>query len=103
MSGDGRELARFDVYPPGWLPGPLDEQPVSVYPPYSARRGPWVFDTRADRRDALAHALIGVELGAYDRGILDWLALWDNSTVATVVSLLHRTRLAGGGTGGGSR
>jgi hypothetical protein len=97
MNGDGRELDRFDASPPGWRPGPLDEQPLSVYPPYSARRGPWVFDTRDDRRDALAHALIGVELGTHDRRILDWLALWDNPTVATVVSLLHRARIAGRG------
>jgi hypothetical protein len=93
-AADGRELARFDARLPGWQPGPLDVEPVSVYPPYTKRRGPWVFDTRTDRLDALAHALAGVDLGNYDLRILDWLAVWDNATVATVVSLIHRARHA---------
>jgi hypothetical protein len=36
-----------------------------------------------------------VDLGAFDREIVEWLAAWDTPTVATVVSLLHRTRQAG--------
>jgi hypothetical protein len=46
-------------------------------------------------RDALGEALRGVDLGAFDREIVEWLAAWDTPTVATVVSLLHRTRQAG--------
>jgi hypothetical protein len=44
-------------------------------------------------RDALTEALRGVDLGAFDREIVEWLAAWD--TLATVMSLLHRTRKAG--------
>jgi hypothetical protein len=32
----------------------------------------------------------GVELGAYDRLIVDWLGGWDYPTVATVASLIRR-------------
>ena len=44
---------------------------------------------------ALADALEGVALGAHDRRILDWLAGWEPSTVATVASLVRRARAAG--------
>lgn len=44
---------------------------------------------------ALLAPLGGIELGDYDDTILRWLAGWDWSTVATVVSLLHRARAAG--------
>jgi hypothetical protein len=39
--------------------------------------------------------LQGVELGAYDRQMIEWMAGWDTPTVAVVVSLLHRAREAG--------
>lgn len=78
----------------GWVPGPLDVRPESVFPPYTDTRGPWMVDNEQDRADALAGALIGVELGNYDRMILAWLVGWDNSVVATVVSLIWRARLA---------
>jgi len=53
------------------------------------------FLAEAQRRELLAQALSGVELGAYDRRILDWLAGWDTDTVVTVASLLRRARAAG--------
>lgn len=37
----------------------------------------------------------GVELGAYDRRIIDWLAGWDGGTVLTIASLLQRLAMAG--------
>lgn len=37
----------------------------------------------------------GVQLGAYDRAILLWLAGWDTSTVQVVIGLIHRANRAG--------
>jgi hypothetical protein len=66
--------------------GPIEEAPWGLLPP----------DTRApDRRALLEAVLAGVELGAYDRRILDWLADRDNPTVITIASLFQRAREAG--------
>jgi hypothetical protein len=76
--------------------GPLDAEPVSVHPPYGQRQTP-IYDSadaRLDRLNALREPLAEITLGAYDRRMLDWLALWDIPTVATVASLLHRARAA---------
>lgn len=43
---------------------------------------------------ALHEPLAGIELGAYDERILTWLAGWDDPTVVTIASLLHRARAA---------
>ncbi|GAB2818678.1 hypothetical protein [Lentzea nigeriaca] len=43
----------------------------------------------------LLQALRGVELGDYDRRIVQWLAGWDAAVVETVVSLIYRARQAG--------
>jgi len=40
----------------------------------------------------LSEALGGVELGAYDRAVLDWLAGQGSSTVVVVASLIQRAR-----------
>jgi hypothetical protein len=40
----------------------------------------------------LAAALAGLELGAWDRRILHWLAGWDTSTVLTIASWITRAR-----------
>lgn len=61
--------------------GPIDTAPDSL-------------PEGATFQGALLRALDGVQLGAYDRRIIDWLAGWDVPTVATVVSLLHRARTA---------
>jgi len=39
--------------------------------------------------------LAGIELGAWDRRILEWMAGWDASTVLTVASWIARSRAAG--------
>ncbi|MFE9020147.1 hypothetical protein ACFYNL_16500 [Streptomyces sp. NPDC007808] len=46
----------------------------------------------AEQRAALLAELerAGVELGTYDRGIVDWLATFDYSVVATLASLIRR-------------
>jgi hypothetical protein len=48
--------------------------------------------TRAHAVAVLTDALktAGVELGAYDRLILNWLAMWEGSTVLTVASWVTR-------------
>jgi hypothetical protein len=48
-------------------------------------------------------SLDGVELGAYDRRIIEWLAGWDIATVGTVASLIYRARAAGTGSIGDER
>jgi hypothetical protein len=46
----------------------------------------------ANRVTALLEPLNGLELGAHDRCIIDWLADWDTSTIGTIASLLYRAR-----------
>ncbi|OPC81954.1 hypothetical protein B4N89_14310 [Embleya scabrispora] len=62
-------------------PGPLDTPPWG-----NAHR------TANERRALLYRVLAdaGVELGAYDRLMVDWLGDWDNPTVLTVASLIAR-------------
>lgn len=63
--------------------GPNDEYPPGGFVP------------EAERREYLAAALAGIELGAYDRRIAAWLLQWDDYTARLVVSLLVRARRAG--------
>ena len=74
---------------------PLDREPVSVHAPFvSLPGGRYRHADVEERRAALLAALQGVQLGAYDQRVLDWLAGWDVPVVAAVVSLLHRVRKA---------
>jgi hypothetical protein len=75
---------------------PLESEPVSVHAPFvSYPGGQYRQETVDERRMALMEALAGVELGAYDKRVMDWLAQDEVSTVATVVSLILRARDAG--------
>ncbi|MCE7010037.1 hypothetical protein LWC34_45605 [Kibdelosporangium philippinense] len=56
----------------------------------------WRAHRHNDRVAALLEALDGVELGTYDRRIIEWLAGWDVSTVGTVASLFYRARALDG-------
>ncbi|WP_052287070.1 hypothetical protein [Streptomyces sp. 769] len=68
-----------------WIPaGPIESAP------WSALSG------ETEYRAALAEAFAGVELGEYDRRIIEWLVGWDSPTVATLASLVIRARKAGG-------
>ena len=49
----------------------------------------------AGQAQILADVLDGIELGAWDRQIVQWLANWDTCTVLTVASLIARARAAG--------
>jgi hypothetical protein len=66
----------------------IDDEPRNIG---SADVGAW----QQDRVTALLEALDGIELGAYDRRIVEWLAGWEISTVGTIASLLYRARAAG--------
>lgn len=64
------------------------EGPNELYPAGGYR-------PQAERLAAVEAALSGVELGAYDRRIIEWLIQWDDYTARLVVSLLVRARRAG--------
>jgi len=53
------------------------------------------FMPQAEQAQILADVLAGIELGAWDRQIVQWLASWDTCTVLTVASLIARARAAG--------
>ena len=53
------------------------------------------FMPEAEQAQILAGVLAGIELGAWDRQIVQWLAGWDTCTVLTVASLIARARAAG--------
>jgi hypothetical protein len=53
------------------------------------------FMPEADQAQILADVLAGIELGAWDRQIVQWLAGWDTCTVLTVASLIARARATG--------
>lgn len=85
---------------------PLHRPPRRIRPPFNVdsyasddqRTGEtsdqWRARRQADRVAALLESLDGVELGEYDRRIIDWLAGWDTETVGAVASLLYRARAA---------
>jgi hypothetical protein len=68
-------------------PGRVPAGPVEAPP-----RG---FVPRAEQAEILAGVLAGIELGAWDRRIVDWMAGWDACTVLTVASWVARARAAG--------
>jgi hypothetical protein len=64
---------------------------------YHQQGRPWNTDvptTMLNLAD-LAAALPGVDLGAHDKRIIEWLAGWEPSTVAVVSGLITRARGAG--------
>jgi hypothetical protein len=67
--------------PPEVPAGPVEEAPRGFVP-------------AARRAEILAGALAGIELGAWDRRIAEWLAGWDAATVLTIASWIARSRIA---------
>ncbi len=70
---------------------PSEREPVSVHAPFISYpdvqyRREWT----EERRTTLLAALTGVQLGAYDERIVQWLAGRDLPVVAAVVSSLGR-------------
>ena len=62
--------------------GPVESDPGGFWP-------------QEDRLAVLADVLDGVELGAWDRRVVRWLAELDTSTLVTVASWIARARAAG--------
>ncbi|EFE72620.1 predicted protein [Streptomyces viridosporus ATCC 14672] len=64
--------------------GPIDREPL----PTRGEPLPSAAEQEATLREVLAAA--GVEPGAYDDRIIEWLARWEWSTVATIASWVQR-------------
>jgi hypothetical protein len=60
------------------LPGPLNDRPRGISPD--------------DSRAMFAAAVLGLDLGEYDRRILAWISGWDEPTLAAIASIIHRAR-----------
>ncbi|HEV2372983.1 MAG TPA: hypothetical protein VGS19_12525 [Streptosporangiaceae bacterium] len=56
---------------------------------------PGGFVPEAEQAVILAAVLGGMELGAWDRRMVAWLAGWDAGTVLTIASWVARSRAAG--------
>jgi hypothetical protein len=71
--------------PHAYIPaGPVEAAPYLGYRPPEVRQ------------EAFGAVLEGVETGAYDTQIVNWLTGWDDPTCRTIASLMWRCRLAGG-------
>jgi hypothetical protein len=66
------------------LTGPVEAAPYLGYCPPEVRQ------------EAFIAVLEGVETGAYDMQIVNWLTGWDDPTCRTIASLMWRCRLVGG-------
>jgi hypothetical protein len=66
--------------------------PAATVPAGPVQEPPPGFVPRAQQAQILAAALAGIELGTWDRRILDWMSNWDAATVLTVASWITRTR-----------
>jgi hypothetical protein len=74
------------------------QQPATPQPPPVPRRAiqtaPRGYLPATGRAQILARALAGLELGAWDRRTLHWLAGRDTSTALTIASWITRARAA---------
>ena len=52
-------------------------------------------DMRSMNLAELAEECSGLQLGSYDRRVIEWLAGWEPSTVAVICGLIIRARQAG--------
>jgi len=68
---------------------PISDQPIETPP-----RGFVPADEQMDKLLAELSAA-GVELGAYDRRMAEWVAGWDWMTVATIASWIRRAAAKG--------
>lgn len=87
--------------------GPLEREPGQLRPPFDRPWTPfeqhrdesadsWRKRSHTDRVNALLEPLNGIELGTYDRQVIEWLAGGEDSTLATIASWIYRARAAGG-------
>jgi len=60
--------------------------------PYDRRPPPGLLNSE-EQRDLLLLTLDGVELGGYDRVVIEWAArTWDSSTLRVVVGWIERAK-----------
>jgi len=71
------------------MAGRVPAGPVEVAPPGCV--------PETEQAEILAGVLAGIELGAWDRRIVAWLAGWDACTVLTIASWIARARESGPG------
>lgn len=65
---------------------------MTAVPPGPINKAPGGCSPRDVLAAVLHEPLADIELGTYDERILTWLAGWDDPTVMTIASLLHRAR-----------
>lgn len=70
----------------------IPQGPISAEPLDAIRTDDRGFASEVIRMYALLDALRGLELGAYDHRIMEWLVEFEPSTVAVVCSWLERAR-----------
>jgi hypothetical protein len=75
-----------------WWEPELVSARVSAGPVEVAPSG---FAPAAEQERILLGVLSGVELGAWDRRMVEWLAGWDAAAVLTVASWIARARAVG--------
>jgi len=69
---------------------PIEVPPGHLLPPYDQPCLPFTEPRDSELRNALYEAVGDIQLGAYDRALLDYP--WDLSTTAALVSLFNRIR-----------
>jgi hypothetical protein len=72
-----------------------EAEPAPAVPVGPVEVAPAGFVPAAEQERILLEALSGVELGAWDRRLVEWLAGWEAATVLTVASWLTRARGVG--------
>jgi len=79
-----------ETRPEPWPLGPFNREPFGVSPPRSLTRGShaWL----RWKQERILDALPGVDLGAYDQRILDWLVTWEPATLAVITGWIKRAR-----------
>lgn len=97
-----------NTIPPTVVLAPLHHEPRRIRPPFNMEskqpdnhrpgetNDEWRARNRADQVAALLEALDGIELGAHDHRVVEWLASWDTSVIGTVASLFYRARAVDG-------
>ena len=73
----------------------------AIYAAFRADPGPGKMAPHTHRLLCEALAAAGVELGAYDHKIVEWLAGWEPTTCAVIASLIGRAHEAGRTSGAG--
>lgn len=70
--------------------------PHPYIPPGPVEAAPYLGYCQPEvRQEAFTAVLAGVQMGAYDTRMINWLVGWDDPTCRTIASVMWRCRLAG--------